>query len=291
MTILSIVIFLLINVSSDPISNFSKPATPPKYFAIDIDGTFHIKDESKFKKNVEAFKRLKQKNTTPFFCTGRHLQCAKKLLGEGFFTETGYNGYPGVYLNGALVYDTNGKAFVDKFTPQFIDEFVNYVEQNNLNDKVFYYSPEGTFSLKELYKDGLQAIENNFITTPVVLSLSDLKSKDIIGITIFKTGLGGCISMSGVHSIEYTQHDITHITSLKCDKKIGLEKLLKDLGSNETECAYIGDDVKDVEAMEYCSMSFAVADAQEEAKNKAKWTLDLKHDECAFEKVVNLLLD
>ncbi|EAN34315.1 haloacid dehalogenase-like hydrolase [Theileria parva strain Muguga] len=292
MTILSIVIFLLINVSSDPISNFSKPATPPKYFAIDIDGTFHIKDESKFKKNVEAFKRLKQNNITPFFCTARDTFCVKKLLGDSFSNESGYNFYPGVYSNGTLVYDSDGNLISElKFEDTLLEKFIQYFEDNGLKDKTMYLTKDGFLSLEEFFDDGKKILDNLKYEAPTKITKGELKQKDVVSIDVFKIGLTNCDFINQVYSIEFSKEGHTQITPSECNKKAGLAKLLENLGSNETECAFIGDNLNDIEAMEYCSISFAVGDAVDEAKNKAKWLLDLNHDDCAFEKAANLLVD
>uniref|UniRef100_A0A3B0MHK8 Haloacid dehalogenase-like family hydrolase, putative n=1 Tax=Theileria annulata TaxID=5874 RepID=A0A3B0MHK8_THEAN len=280
------------NSLSAPISNFTKPTTLPKYFAIDVDGTFFIDDKTKFQRNVEAFKKLKQKNVTPFFCTGRDLVCTKRLIGDSFFNETGYQGFPGLYLNGALIYGSDGNLlFVSKFTQDLITKFVEYFRSNDLMNKVFYYTIEATFSLEEIYDEGMEAIRSRSITVPAVVTLDELKAKDIISMTVFKDDLSDCEHMKEVHSVVYTSHAITSITPSKSNKKAGLQKLLEHLKSNENECAFIGDDLNDIEPMDYCYLSFAVADAKDEVKNKAKWVLDKKHDECAFENVVKLLYD
>ncbi|XP_953693.1 haloacid dehalogenase-like family hydrolase, putative [Theileria annulata] len=280
------------NSLSAPISDFTKPTTLPKYFAIDVDGTFFIKDQTKFQNNVEAFKKLKEKNVTPFFCTGRDLVCTKRLIGDSFFNETGYQGFPGLYLNGALIYGSDGNLlFVSKFTKELIGKFVKYFSDKGLVNKVFYYTIEATFSLEEIYTEGMQAIRSCSITVPAVVTLEELNSKDIISMTVFKDDLSDCEHMKEVHSVVYTSHAITSITPSKNNKKAGLKKLLEHLGSNENECAFIGDDLNDIEPMEYCYLSFAVADAKDEVKTKAKWVLEEKHDECAFEKVVKLLYD
>ncbi|XP_953697.1 haloacid dehalogenase-like family hydrolase, putative [Theileria annulata] len=292
MSILSIIIFILIYVSSVPISNFTKPTTLPKYFAIDIDGTFFINDQTKFQRNVEAFKKLKQKNVTAFFCTGRDTHCTKNLLGDSFFNDTGYNCFPGVYSNGALVYGSDGNLISElKFEVAILEKFIKYIEDNQLKDKAIYLTKEGFYSFESLFDNGKQVLNTLKFKEPTIVTKDELKQKNVVSILIFKDNLDDCDFKNEVYKIVYKKYNYIQITPSKSNKKEGLKKLLENMGSNENECAFIGDDLNDAEVMEYCYLSFAVADSIDEVKNKAKWLLDKKHDECAFENVVKLLYD
>ncbi|XP_953698.1 haloacid dehalogenase-like family hydrolase, putative [Theileria annulata] len=291
MSILSIIIFILIYVSSVPISNFTKPTTLPKYFAIDIDGTFFINDQTKFQRNVEAFKKLKQKNVTAFFCTGRDTHCTKNLLGDSFFNDTGYTRFPGVYLNGAVVYDDKGEVIHMKtFSEEFLQAFYKFMDKESISDKVIFQGKDGCYCLGELYEDGKKFMESKKLSLPTNATKDTLNN--IVGISLpFMPLVIENMKEGTDYNVKTAYNVITQITPPDSNKKIGLQKLLEHLGSNENECAFIGDDLNDIEPMEYCYLSFAVADAQNEVKNKAKWVLDKKHDECAFENVVKLLYD
>ncbi|EKX73534.1 haloacid dehalogenase-like hydrolase family member protein [Theileria equi strain WA] len=51
------------------IAHFVKPESPPKYFGIDVDGTFFVENEAVFRKNIEAFAKVMKMGYTPFLCT------------------------------------------------------------------------------------------------------------------------------------------------------------------------------------------------------------------------------
>uniref|UniRef100_A0A3B0MVP7 Haloacid dehalogenase-like family hydrolase, putative n=1 Tax=Theileria annulata TaxID=5874 RepID=A0A3B0MVP7_THEAN len=275
------------------ISKFTKPEKLPKYFAIDIDGTFFIDDPEKFKRNAEAFKRLKHSEIIAFFSTGRSFNCMLQLIGELFLDEAGYTGYPGVYLNGAVVYDDKGTVINKKtFSEEFLQSFYKFMNKEGISDKVIFQGVDGCYCLGELYEEGKKFMESKKLSLPANVNEETLDNIDIVGISLPFMELDLENMKEGRdYNVKTAYKLITQITPPECNKKIGLEELLKYLGSNGEECAYIGDDFNDVEPMDYCYLSFAVGDAQSVVKEKAKWITGEKHDECAFEKVVSALLD
>ncbi|EAN34312.1 haloacid dehalogenase-like hydrolase Tp14 [Theileria parva strain Muguga] len=275
------------------ISKFVKPEKLPKYFAIDIDGTFFIKDPEKFKRNIAAFKRLQDAGVLPFFCTGRSYNCMVGLIGEKVLNECGYRGVPGVYLNGAVVYSPAGNVIHSaSFGDAFVKAFQKFISGKNIDDKVVYQAPECCYCIGNFYEEGKKFLESKNLSLPIKMDEKDVSSIDIVGISLPAMKVELENMKEGKDYFARTAYNlITQLTPPKCSKKIALEALLKFLHSSGEECAYIGDDYNDVEPMEYCSLSFAVADAQNEVKEKAKWITSRKHDECAFEQVVSALLD
>ncbi|XP_953699.1 haloacid dehalogenase-like family hydrolase, putative [Theileria annulata] len=275
------------------ISKFTKPEKLPKYFAIDIDGTFFIDDPEKFKRNAEAFKRLKNSGVTPFFCTGRSFNCTLQLIGELFLDEVGYTGFPGIYLNGAVVYDENREVIHSKiFSEDFLEEFYKFMNKEGIADKVIFQSEDGCYCLGNFYEEGKNFMESKKMSLPVNVTRDTLDNIDIVGISLpFMPLVIENMKEGRDYNVKTAYNVIAQITPPDSNKKTGLEELLKHLGSSGEECAYIGDDFNDAEPMEYCYLSFAVGDAQSVVKEKAKWITGEKHDECAFEKVVSALLD
>lgn len=55
------------------------------------------------------------------------------------------------------------------------------------------------------------------------------------------------------------------------DKRTCFEQVLKEAGLKPSEACFVGDDVIDLPAMEYCGLAIAVANARDEVKKKAHY--------------------
>ncbi|UKJ88419.2 hypothetical protein MACJ_000863 [Theileria orientalis] len=266
--------------------------TPPKYFGIDVDGTFYVEDENVYNKNIDAFKLLKDKNIKPFLCTGRGYQSNKKVLTTYFQSTTGYNGYPGVYNNGAVVYDENGNSIkIEKFTESFVTSFKDYATTNNINDRVIYYTDQKIHCLDTLTNDAVTYFNSLRYDDIELITFDELKQKNVLTIGCHNRNLDDFPSINEVYYVKFGQGEYFQLGPKGVNKKVGLETLLNYYQSNANECAFIGDSPNDHEAMEYCYVSFAVGNADDETKKKATWVLDLNFDQAAFEKAVKLLVD
>ncbi|EAN34320.1 haloacid dehalogenase-like hydrolase [Theileria parva strain Muguga] len=271
-----------------PISDFVKPDTPPKFFAIDIDGTFYINDETKFKRNVKALKLLKDKNVTPFFCTGRSFNAVKKIFGAEFQNESSYKLLPGIYSNGSLIYNSYG-ILIHKsvFKSDFIEKFIQFVNDKRYRNHVVFFGVVDIFSLESSVdpKDEL-----TLDLDPIVKSDAQIKNEDITGIRIKKIDITVAGSSEDTDYVKFDEGDVTVLFPEKSLKDLSLKKLVESMGGKISECTYIGNELNDLKVMSFPDiLSFAVGDAIDKIKDIAKWVLDLKHDECAFEKVVDLL--
>ncbi|UKJ88420.2 hypothetical protein MACJ_000864 [Theileria orientalis] len=280
-------------IKSADIANFQKPSTTPKYFAIDVDGTFFVQDQAIFRKNIDAFKLLKDKNITPFFCTGTDRSSNRNLLGDSFFTDTGYDGTPGIYANGALVYGRDGTVVkLEKFTEDFLTKFKDHMTSINLNSKVIYTTEDNLFVIEKIDEIILNYLRSIKYIDPTQITFDELKTKNVITIVFHSYNFQMSNATEGTdYKIIYPDKGVAQITPPGCDKKSGLGALLNHFNSNGSECAYIGDGMNDLPGFEVCETSFAVGDAKDEVKQKAKWVLDINHDQAAFEKAVKLLVD
>ncbi|UKK00810.2 hypothetical protein MACK_000884 [Theileria orientalis] len=282
---------LVLYVHCEDIAKFQKPDTVPKYFAIDVDGTFFVEDETIFRKNVDAFKLLKDKNITPILCTARGPGSTKKLIGDEFLNDMGYKGYPGVYANGALVYDSDGNAIkVVKFSQDFLDKFKDYATKNNFNSMVIYCTEDQILTIEKLNDDAPNYLKSIVNQEVVQVNYDQLKLKNVVLIIVLKHIIDSFELMNEVNNVRYIEKKRSQLSPKGINKKTGLEALLTHYNSNGDNCSYIGDNNNDNEALEYCKISFAVGNARDEVKQKAKWVLDLTYDQGAFEQAVKLLV-
>ncbi|UKK00814.2 hypothetical protein MACK_000888 [Theileria orientalis] len=274
------------------IANFQKPSTAPKYFGIDVDGTFYVEDENVFKKNIDAFKLLKDKNITPFLCTGRGFESNKKVLTTEFKNTSGYEGYPGVYNNGAVIYDSDGNLIkIEKLTEHLLNKFKEYADTKSINDKTIYFTDKKIHRIDTLTNDAVTYFNSLRYDDIEQITYDELKQKNVVCIGCYINNLDDFPSINDVYYVKFREGIYVQLGPKSVNKKTGLETLLNHFKSNGNECAYIGDNTNDHEAMEYCYVSFAVGNADDDTKKKAKWAIDINHDAGAFEKAVKLLTD
>ena len=74
------------------------------------------------------------------------------------------------------------------------------------------------------------------------------------------------------------------------DKGLRLLKLIKDLGLERHQVAYVGDDVIDLPAMINVGLPIAVADAHPEVKNNADWVTENRGGQGAVREVCELIM-
>ncbi|XP_953696.1 haloacid dehalogenase-like family hydrolase, putative [Theileria annulata] len=265
--------------------------TPIKiYFGVDIDGTFYVEDPEKFKNNVEAFKNLKQNNIVPFFCTGRVLSSAMKVVGDNFQGETGYNGYPGVYANGALVYDSDGNIISHSdFSEEFLRKFVQYIIENNLDDITIFKGADSFYIIKDL-REGF--IDNGNETK--VVSVEKILPEDLYKKKIVIININNNINLTefdGSFFAKVSSNGKTSHLFPKCvSKEYGTKKLFDHLSMDFDSCSFVGNGRNDMEIMKSCKFSYAVADAVDAAKEGAKKILTKKHDDGGFVEAVDSLI-
>ncbi|UKK00813.2 hypothetical protein MACK_000887 [Theileria orientalis] len=270
-----------------PISEFVKPDPLPKYFAIDVDGTFFTTNKEIFERNTKAFKLLKNNGITPFLCTARDPASNSQIIDSSFVKETDYQGYPGVYANGSLVYDCNGNLIKNELlSSHFLEKFNDYAQSKKITDKTIYLTDNGLFCLDQLSNKGRDYINRKTMCDPITTNFEDLKQKNVVSIITVEHPLDDFELINEVCYVKYNKGNVFQLSPRGCSKKMGIEALLKHFNSNGNECAYIGDNANDREAMQYCRLSFAVGNADDLTKRNAKWVLDLKYDEGGFEKAV-----
>ncbi|AFZ80706.1 haloacid dehalogenase-like hydrolase family member protein [Theileria equi strain WA] len=275
------------------ISQFVKPESPPKYFGIDIDGTLHTNNKESFEKNIEAFAEVRKKGYTPFFCTGRSLTSAMNVVGEEFKTKTGYNGYPGVYNDGSIVYDKDGNLIYSKpFSNTVLEAITERLVAENLKDKCLFCTKDAFYSLAELD----QEFQNIFDSLNVIFP-----RLEVIG-TILDIGVAEVFIQSrtfdipglerGVDYVEkYVGVDGIALSPPGITKGSAFSTLIKHSGGKPEDYGFIGDGDNDTEAMEFCNVSFAVGNSPDEVKKHAKWVLEETCDQGAVAKALKLTYD
>ncbi|GFE55626.1 haloacid dehalogenase-like hydrolase family member protein, putative [Babesia ovis] len=66
-------------------------------------------------KNIRAFGQAVEQGKTLFFATGRTITDARRLLVERALAAMSYSGFPGVYSDGAMVFDDYGNLISETY--------------------------------------------------------------------------------------------------------------------------------------------------------------------------------
>uniref|UniRef100_A0A1E1XGY1 Putative had superfamily hydrolase n=1 Tax=Amblyomma aureolatum TaxID=187763 RepID=A0A1E1XGY1_9ACAR len=275
------------------LSNFVPPSKPPKYFAIDVDGTFHAHDAAAFAKNLMAFRKLVESGKQPFFCTGRPLFSAIDVL-DDLYTDGVYRGYPGVYQNGAVVFNERAELISKTlFSESFVRNLCDAVEAHGLQDIVVFFSDTDAYSLvpKSHCWDRLVKIWNLNAELKVASVDEILKAGVVQVMTSQLPSLKA--HLSGVEGVDYIVKcgacGIGDINPPGTTKAVGLRTLLGQYNTDPMDCCYIGDGSNDIEAMQQADWSFAVGNASDDVKSKAKYVVEETYNQAAFAKVVSLV--
>lgn len=266
-----------------------------KCFSTDLDGTFVAKNHGSMARNFETFGKALKKGYDVFFCTGRGLNEAMRLVPQHVL-DLGFRGFPGVYHNGAIVYGKDGTLLR---MAHFREEIVTRIIET-----VFMHGHEKYTIFMSMNKWMMLYPDLDFI--------NDLRKRlgiwsEIFPATVEETMAEAVIKVmiidyekirdafSDIDGVEFVSRSavprFTDLTPPGVTKATGLEIALKDLGVTPAECGYIGDAANDIEAMELVEHSFAVGNSNETVKKYAKHVVSQTNEECAFTVVVEALFD
>ncbi|KAK2197643.1 bifunctional HAD-like superfamily/HAD superfamily/HAD-superfamily hydrolase [Babesia duncani] len=261
-----------------------KNMAAPKLFAVDIDGTFYTKNVESFDKNLSCFAKVKDLGVDILFCTGRSHASAMLLLGPKVEEKTGYNGFPGIYFNGGVVYDKDGHVFFSsKFSPSFLERLCKFLIERNLEQHVLFFALNDFFVLTDQPCLLEARLCEHTLTKPIqIVDVETIVKQEIIKIEILDNSIKSFIQeyQNECHAIY--ENCCIDLLPPGINKAKGIKHLSEHLGILQGEVGFIGDGANDIEAMEYCDFSFAVGNASPLTKQHAKQVLTITCNEAAF---------
>ncbi|GBE60080.1 haloacid dehalogenase-like hydrolase family member [Babesia ovata] len=278
---------------------------PPKYIGIDVDNTFHTHDAAAMAKNRRAFRKLVESGYRPVFvtgtdqcpsvhrCLGRTLKASQDVL-EDLYADGVYRGYPGVYQNGATVYNERGELiFTVAFSKGFIRDVCDILEEHRLGAHVLFEAPNEYYALPH-DKNLTELVARNLgLPSPVIEStVAEICAADITHMLCYQFAKVE-LHMKAEPERDYVAREgpmeITGINPPCVNKLEGLRALLAYEKADANGFAFIGDGSNDIEALRASQWSFAVGNASGSVKATAKNVLEETNDEAAFAKMAELL--
>ncbi|ORM39609.1 putative phosphatase [Babesia sp. Xinjiang] len=263
----------------------------PDYFAIDIDGTFLTRDRDAMNKNIKAFRKALDAGHRLFFATGRGIAGAEHAFSREDFDAMGYNGYPGVYLDGAIVYDDAGNVLsTAHLNSRIVKQLALLAKKNCYRYKPLMVTSTGMYLVceiglfyRELYRR--YVLSND----PVVIDVDEIDNHKFI--YFVSDHLDELLrQVDGLPGVDYNVVPVggtyMKITPINTNKAVGIDILLRHYGTDMSNCGCIGDHYNDLEMFGKVGVSYAVGNAVPAAKRAAKHTIEETNNEAAFAKVM-----
>ena len=272
-----------------------------KLFVADMDGTLLNDDKKLSDKNIQAIKKLQDFGIKFAVATGRHDSMIKSYLKHLDLHV------PVISCNGAIVREPfSDQIFLSEALPasqslQVIEickernaDFHIYGHESiigeKLNRKMLYYHnlnqtlpPEEQTKLVKI-PDCKDAVLNNSEPLYKFLIISDRNNDllDIMDDLAKIEGLTVCQSMP----------KLCDVMKEGVSKAYALQKLSESLGIMRKEIVAIGDQLNDIDLIEYAGLGIAVANAEDALKEKADIVTNSTNNEGAVsEAIENYLLN
>ncbi|GIX65438.1 HAD superfamily hydrolase, putative [Babesia caballi] len=275
-----------------PITNFVRPTTLPKYFGVDVDGTFLAEDPAVHERNLEAFARAVRTGVNIFFCTGRAPDDAMRSLPEELCEEIGFTGYPGVYYNGGAVFGRGGKILKQElFRKDILKRIADRIVQANHQRYTMFLTLEKWYVVSDdwsCFDELIAELDLGSKFTPS--TIEQVMDMDIMKVIVLRYAQVAHLfeDMADVDFVaKCALNDMTDLNPLGITKGSGLALVLAHLGGTPEECGYVGDAINDVEAMRLARHSFAVGNAKDSVKACAKYVVQATNEEGAFRVVMD----
>ena len=245
---------------------------PIKMVAVDIDGTFVRSD---YTYDIPRFQRIlsrmRQAGCQFVVASGNQYYQLRDLF-PGYYDELSF-----VAENGAFVKDQRELVFaadMPKDTVDFvIDVCREYPEVSNVLCGVdSAYCERGTvsqefFDLTKIYYHRLKWVDDFKKVEDRILKFAPTvpEEKTYFYYEIFQERLAGKLepTTSGHGSIDLIMPG--------CHKASGLKRLVRRWGISPEQCAAFGDGGNDIEMLQYCRHSYAMANAPRNVKEAARY--------------------
>lgn len=146
----------------------------------DLDGTMLDNETTLSETNLKSLIKAKEKGVKIIFATGRCVSSVKGLIGENVLKKYNISLYPGIYLNGCVVYDDKGCLLVKNALQEDIKmDILNFLKKNDLKKYAVWYDLETNYCIE--HNEYTNSITKCKDTKPQVIEEEEIKN-----LTIFK---------------------------------------------------------------------------------------------------------
>ena len=270
-----------------------------KLLVADMDGTLLNDDKQLSEKNIRTIKKLLDYGVQFAIATGRHDSMIRSYLKHLNLKV------PVISCNGALVREPfSDRVLVAEAIPKEHSlKIIDLCKEMNVDFHIYGHNSIFGESLtnKMLYYDGLNETlppeeRTNLVIVPdtketvvtekeplykfIIFSESNHNRPDIFDRLAVIEGLTACQSMPA----------LCDVMKGGISKAYALKKLSESLGIKKDEIVAIGDQLNDLELLEYAGLGVAVANAEDALKEKADMVTIANNNEDAVSEAIESIL-
>ena len=267
-----------------------------KLILTDFDYTFLDSEHNISEANAKAFGEVASAGILPALASGRSREGTLSCLSPKARELMKYNGFPGVFLNGGVVYGKTGEVLSHTDIPIASQRLLmEKMKEMGILGNILGYTSDRIFCIEKnkltrksctVYKEPEpeELSCEEFASTRFVklVACGTVESTDEARPVLEKT-LGGHLRC--VRPLDWNLEFINPTVS----KAVGTKVLLAHLNMTPRQLLAIGDGENDVQMLRLAGVSVAVANACAAARDAADYTT-VSNDECAFRAIADLVL-
>lgn len=268
-----------------------------KLVLTDFDGTFLDSQHNSLEANAKAFGRLVADGVIAAVATGRSRVGTLSCLSPACQTAMKYNGYPGIFLNGGVVYGRNGELLSCTEIPLAAQRLLlDKLKDLDILHNILGYTADrvlcvnkNRYTMKncEVYKEPEPAEVSleEFTSTRFVklVVCGTVESTDKVRPLLEKPRSSHLCCVRPLNwNLEFVNRAVS--------KAVGAKVLLAHLDMTPPDLLAMGDGENDIQLLRLAGVSVSVANASPAAKSAAEFCT-VSNDEGAFNAVAQLVLE
>lgn len=267
-----------------------------KLVLTDFDGTFLDSQHDVSEANAKAFGRLAAGGVIAAVASGRSRAGTLSSLPPACLAAMKYNGYPGIFLNGGVVYGRNGELLSCTEIPAAAQRLLlDKLKDLNILNNILGYTADRVICInKNRYT--MKSCEVYKEPEPDEVNLEEFASTRFIKLVVCGTPestdqIRPVLEIplqTHLHCVRPLNWNIEFVNR-SVSKAVGAKVLLGHLDITPPNLLAMGDGENDIQLLRLAGVSVSVANACPAAKNAAEFCT-VSNDEDAFNAVARLLL-
>ncbi len=269
---------------------------PPDAVAVDLDGTLLDSNTCLSARNRAALERCTKEGIPVIIATSRPARSVRRFCGKEFI-----NGYSRILQNGAIAIGVPPLIgeFKESLTTELVRSIIDFILEMEPETHITIEmdgcefgtnhprEPDDLWEINSATPDMQLTLEAALTGIPTKIAAGGL-SRDISHITAaLSASFGDDISV-----VPANENTFLNITSKKATKPNALRKLLGFKQERLENVVAFGDDYPDLDMLQTCGISIAVANAIPEVKSAARYhtaSNDADGVSIALEKMLEML--